>query len=99
MINKDDILNLLRQVNDPELGVNIVDLGLVYNVVTDNDSINVTMTLTSPACPLNAYIQDQAETAIKKEFPNIKSVKIELVHNPPWKPSMMSETAKKILGW
>jgi metal-sulfur cluster biosynthetic enzyme len=98
-LQEDVVRENLRTVVDPELGVSIVDLGLIYDVqVTDASDVNVKMTLTSPACPLGAVIQAQSHAALKK-LPWVKEVKIELVWSPRWDPrTMASEDAKMELG-
>jgi metal-sulfur cluster biosynthetic enzyme len=88
----------LRTVIDPELGVNIVDLGLIYGVEVKEGDVVIKMTLTSPACPLGAVIQAQAHSALKK-LPWVKDVKVELVWSPRWDPrTMASEDARMELG-
>lgn len=94
-----DILDALREVIDPELGVNIVDLGLVYQVDTDENHARIVMTMTSPACPLGQYLQDLANTTVKSRVPEAQVVDVDIVWNPPWAPMMMSRDAKRQLGW
>lgn len=97
-LQEDVVKESLRTVVDPELGVNIIDLGLVYGVEVKDNDVNVKMTLTSPACPLGGVIQGQAHQAIKK-LPWAKEVKIELVWTPRWDPKKMaSEEALMDLG-
>lgn len=98
MPTRDQVINALRQVNDPELGINIVDLGLVYDVDIENSGVHVKMTLTTPGCPLTFYLVGMAEAAIRQALPDIEKVEIELVWEPPWDPSRMSEAAKIQLG-
>jgi metal-sulfur cluster biosynthetic enzyme len=98
MPTRDQIIHALRQVNDPELGINIVDLGLVYDVVVKNSGVHIKMTLTTPGCPLTFYLTGMAEAAIRQTLPDVEKVEIELVWEPPWDPSRMSEAAKKRLG-
>lgn len=93
------VLEALREVIDPELGVNIVDLGLVYSVEVQDGVVTVKMTMTTPACPLSTYLVDIAEAAIWRNIPEVESVQVELVWDPPWHPSMMSQAAKAQLGW
>ncbi len=93
------VLEALREVIDPELGVNIVDLGLVYSVAVRDGEVQVKMTMTTPACPLGAFLVDMAEAAIWRSIPEVESVWVELVWDPPWHPGMMSQTAKAQLGW
>ena len=98
MPNRDQVINVLRQVDDPELGINIVDLGLIYDVEIENSSVHVKMTLTTPGCPLTSYLVGIAEAAIRQALPDIEKVELELVWEPPWDPSRMSEAAKIKLG-
>lgn len=97
-LQEDVVRENLRTVVDPELGVNIVDLGLIYGIEVKESDVNVKLTLTSPACPLGAVIQAQAHAAVKK-LPWVKEVKIDLVWSPRWDPrTMASEDAKMELG-
>lgn len=97
MVAKEQILDALRDVIDPEIGINIADLGLVYTAEERDGHIHVTMTMTTAACPMGGMLKDQARGAIKRKFLD-KSVDVELVWTPPWNADMMSETAKRILG-
>ena len=87
----------LREVIDPELGVNIVDLGLVYRVDVDDHSAIVTMTMTSPACPLRDYLQDLVESSVTSRVPDAQRVIVEIVTEPPWTEEMMSDAARRQL--
>lgn|SRR5690606_38959200 len=92
---EDRILAALRSVVDPESGVNIVDLGLVYAVgVLPGGDVYVQMTLTKPASPVNAGLADEAEDAVRRAFAGARSVYVQLVWDPPWHPSMMSRSAR-----
>ncbi len=94
----DDIVTALKTVVDPELGVNIVDLGLVYRIdIDDNGEIQMFMTLTSPGCPAGPEIRNEVKNVLS-ELEGIESVKVNIVFNPPWSPSMMSEAARDELG-
>jgi len=95
----DEVLEALRSVDDPEVGMNIVDLGLVYRVDSTPERILVEFTLTSPACPLADYISDGIRRAIATIAPGNIAVQLEQVFEPPWTPEQMSETARQILGW
>lgn len=99
MPTREQIMHVLRQVNDPELGVSIVDLGLVYDIEIKNADVYIKMTLTTPGCPLTSYLSAMVETAIRQALSDIKNVEIELVWDPPWDPSRMTEVARKKLGW
>lgn len=97
-LQEDVVRESLRTVVDPELNVNIIDLGLVYGVEVKDNDVVVKLTLTSPACPLGAVIQGQAHQAVKK-LPWVKEVKIDLVWTPRWDPkTMASEEALMDLG-
>ena len=98
-MTQEQVLEALRQVIDPELGINIVDLGLIYSVDIEDGGIRVAMTMTTQACPLRAQLKQVAESAIRRGVPEAKSIEVKLVWNPPWHPTMMSEAAKRQLGW
>ncbi|MBI4019974.1 MAG: DUF59 domain-containing protein [Candidatus Aenigmarchaeota archaeon] len=98
MVTKDDILEAMKTVCDPELRVNIVDLGLVYGVeVTPDNVVRVRMTLTSMMCPAGTQIQLEAEEKILK-LGGVRAVDFDLVWDPPWSPEKMTEVAKMELG-
>lgn len=94
-ITKEQVLKILERVNDPELRLNIVDLGLIYGVeVTEDNNVGVDMTLTTQACPVGPMMQMQAEAALKS-IPGVNQVDVRLVFDPPWTPEKMSERLKK----
>ncbi len=83
---------------DPELGINIIDLGLVYGINVESTRVNILMTLTTPGCPLDSYfVQDI--TSRLKAIKGISDVSVELTFDPPWSPSKMSEESKDVLGF
>ena len=92
-----DMLEALKAVIDPELFVNIVDLGLVYDITKAENDVTVTMTLTSPACPAGPQIVSQARSAIEK-LPGVNTAEIKLTMSPPWTPEMMTDDARDQLG-
>lgn len=95
---KESILGALENVIDPELGIDIVNLGLVYDVDLDDEGVaKITMTLTSMGCPLAPVIVDQVTTALS-ELPEVKKVDVDIVWSPPWSKDMMSRYAKMALG-
>ena len=97
-LDEEQIKEALASVNDPEIGMSITDLGLVYDIAVDaEDNVNIEMTLTSPGCPLADVISQQVDTALKAI--GAKSSNVEIVWSPPWTPDMMSEEAKERLGW
>lgn len=99
LLTEDQLQNALREVDDPEIGINIVDLGLVYGIDISDSGVHIKMTMTTPACPLHSYLSDASEKAIRRHFPDVGSVNIELVWDPPWDPAKMSSAAKHQLGW
>lgn len=98
MVQKDAVLQALKTVIDPELGVNVVDLGLIYDVHVAGDAVDVTMTLTTPGCPLHAAIARGAQTAVRN-VPGIEQATVNVVWDPPWTPERMSPEARARLGW
>lgn len=94
----DEIIEALSHVFDPELGINIVDLGLVYDVAAQEGQVRVALTLTTPACPLGSVLTDDVRYAVAR-LPGVEGVEIELVWSPAWHPMMMSTWAKQQLGW
>jgi len=98
-MNEDGILDALRQVVDPELGINIVDLGLIYSIETSERDVRVVMTMTTPACPMNSYLTGQVRQTIADSFEEAETVSVDLVWEPQWSPAMMSAEAKHRLGW
>jgi metal-sulfur cluster biosynthetic enzyme len=99
MVNEEKVMEALATVNDPELMLPLVDLGLIYGVDIQDDDVVVTMTLTTPACPMNQYIGAQVEEALRDQVPEVKNVGVNIVWSPPWNPNMMSEDAKMELGF
>lgn len=95
----DQVRSALRGVVDPEVGVNIVDLGLIYDVQVTAEMIRIELTMTSPACPLSDLVIADAEAALATAWPEGPPASIELVWNPPWEPTMMSDKARDNLGW
>jgi len=92
------VLEMLRSVIDPELGVNIVDLGLVYDVAISPDGVvSIAMTLTAPGCPLGGFLEEQIRACLA-QLPQVRGTVVELVWDPPWDPSAMSEAARRQLG-
>lgn len=94
---KDEVLKVLRNVMDPEIGMNIVDLGFIYGVDVEGKNVKVRMTLTNPGCPMYSMFTHEVEDALKMAFDGVK-VKVELVFDPPWSPERMSKDARKKLG-
>ena len=97
-VTRDDVIEALRQVEDPELGMDIVDLGLLYDVEVDGANVKVSYTLTSMGCPAGAMIQEDIDRVVRG-LPGVEDVESELTFEPPWTPDRMSEDAKFILGF
>lgn len=96
---RDKIEDVLRTVHDPEIPVNIFELGLVYGIlVKDNNDVQVTMTLTAPACPVAGDIIREVESKVQA-IEGVNDVHVHLTFDPPWNKEMMSEEAKLELGW
>ncbi|MEM2955041.1 MAG: iron-sulfur cluster assembly protein, partial [Candidatus Nanoarchaeia archaeon] len=93
-LTKNDILKVLKNVVDPEIGLNIVDLGFIYGIDIKDNKIKIRMTLTNPSCPMHSMFVHEVEDALKAVFDNVK-VEVELVFDPPWSPERMSKDAKK----
>ena len=99
MPDDDSVREALREVDDPEAGMNIVDLGLVYGVDVTADAVHVDMTMTTAACPMTDMIVDQAREAVGRVVPVGTTVDIRLVWDPPWTPDKMTGIAKEHFGW
>lgn len=99
MITKEEVLEQLKTIIDPELHINIVDLGLIYDVKIDQPSgnVEVVMTLTTPGCPLSFVFEEWVPDAVKK-VKGVNEVRIELVWEPPWDPDKISDDAKEEMG-
>lgn len=97
MADQETIMNALRTVKDPELNVNVVDLGLIYTVQTRETEVDVEMTLTTPACPAGPEILRNAVGALEK-IEGVSKANVKLVMSPPWTPDRMSDEARDELG-
>lgn len=97
MPTQEEVYDVLRTCYDPEIPVNIVDLGLVYDVQVLQQKVDVKMTLTAHGCSMGGYIASEAEQKLL-ELPGVQEAKVEIVWEPSWEPSMMSSEAKKTLG-
>jgi len=97
MPDERELIDALKNVIDPELMINIVDLGLVYDVAQDEQKVKVQMTLTSPACPAGPQIVHQAKMALE-QLEGVDEAQIQLVMSPPWTPDRMTDDARDQLG-
>ncbi|MBE0613012.1 MAG: metal-sulfur cluster assembly factor [Burkholderiales bacterium] len=96
---EEQLRDALRQVDDPEVGMNIVDLGLVYRIDIAPGKVHVELTMTTPACPMGDLITANALRALGAALPQDTVVDVALVWDPPWTPDMMSESARQTFGW
>jgi metal-sulfur cluster biosynthetic enzyme len=97
-LTEDDVREALENVIDPELGLDFVELGLVYDIVIDGTEVTVTFTLTTPGCPIGPQVSEQMEEFVG-DLPGVTKVHPKLVFTPPWTPDAMSEDAKFALGY
>ena len=97
-LDTETIWKTLATILDPEFGINVVDLGLIYSVELDESNIHVIMTLTTPTCPSGAWIQGGVDAALR-QLPGVKDARVDLVFEPRWTPEMLSEAAREQLGW
>ena len=98
-MNEREILNSLRNVIDPEIGANIVDLGLVQEIRFHNNGFKVRMGTTSPSCPMSGYLGDTARALLNKQFPTLDQIEVEVAWDPNWSPENLSPELKTRFGW
>ncbi len=98
MVTENDIWDALGQVYDPEIPINIVDLGLVYEVKIEGDHVHAKVTMTTPGCPMHTYITQAARNAILG-VEGVETADVELTWNPPWTPDRLSDGARERLGY
>jgi metal-sulfur cluster biosynthetic enzyme len=98
MPSVDDVTDALREVIDPELGLDFVELGLIYEVAVDGANVHVTYTLTSPGCPIGPQVAEQIDEFVS-ELEGVQDVQSTMTFSPPWTPELMSEDAKFALGF
>ena len=96
-VTMDEVYEALREVYDPEIPINVVDLGLIYDVKLDEGNVDVRMTLTFAGCGMGPYIAQQAEWRLA-ELEGVEDINVELVFDPPWSPDQITEEGKKLLG-
>ncbi len=98
VIDEKKIWDVLKTVYDPEIPVNVVDLGLVYNVAVAGTTVHVDMTMTARGCPMHSYLTQEARAKLL-EIPGVKSADVKVVWDPPWNATMISAAGRKALGW
>jgi len=99
MPTEEEVQTALRAVIDPEVGMNIVDLGLIYGVEISDDRLHIDLTMTTPACPMGEMILDNARRALEEVTPEDAEIELNLVWDPPWSADKMSEHARQYFGW
>ena len=97
MVTKEEIMEELKVVEDPEIGMDIVNLGLIYEVDINNDKVLLKMTMTAPTCPVTPWILAEVQKVVEN-MPGVEMADVELVWEPPWNPSKMSEEARASLN-
>jgi metal-sulfur cluster biosynthetic enzyme len=98
MVTHDEVMDVLKQCYDPEIPINIVDLGLIYGVSIEGKTVNVDMTLTAPGCPMHSLIARDVKQKVES-LSEVDEAVVRVVWDPPWSPDRMSEEAKKKLGF
>jgi metal-sulfur cluster biosynthetic enzyme len=98
MVTVDDVTDALRDVIDPELGLDFVELGLIYDVEVQGSDVHITYTLTSPGCPIGPQVSEQMVEFVS-ELDGVNDVRPTMTFSPPWTPDRMSEDAKFALGF
>lgn len=97
MVTKEEILEQLKEVSDPEIGMDIVNLGLIYSIEINEDRVYIRMTMTAPTCPVTPWILSEAQRVVEN-LENVEAADVELVWDPPWNPEMMTDEAKEALN-
>lgn len=97
IVTTEEVRDTLKNVYDPEIPVNVVDLGLIYDIQVSEGNVFVQMTLTAPGCGMGPMIAQQAEWAVS-EIEGVEDVEVEMTFDPPWSPDLISEDGKKLLG-
>jgi metal-sulfur cluster biosynthetic enzyme len=96
---RDDVLHAIGTVVDPEMGLSVVDVGLVYGVRVEPSRVHVEITMTSAACPVAGLIADEMQAAVRGALPDDRPVEVTLCWDPPWTPERMSDLARQMMGW
>ncbi len=97
MVTEESVFEAIKEIIDPEIGINIVDMGLIYEVEIDNTTVDITMTLTSPGCPAGGQIVNGTQH-VTQQMEGVEEVNVSVVWTPRWTPEMMSEEARDELG-
>ena len=97
-INKEDIISILKKCYDPEIPIDLWNLGLIYHINIKHNDVNIVMSLTTPGCSMGEHMANDIKTKLQK-LSNIQNVDVEVVFDPPWKPEMMTDEGRKKLGF
>tara|TARA_B100002052_G_scaffold54678_2_gene47845 strand:- start:2254 stop:2604 length:351 start_codon:yes stop_codon:yes gene_type:complete len=97
-INKDSVIEILKECYDPEIPIDLWNLGLIYEIKINEESVNITMSLTTPGCTMGQYMADDIKQKLLDKK-NIKNVNVDVVFDPPWQPEMMTDEGRKKLGF
>ena len=98
-INKENIIEILQECYDPEIPIDLWNLGLIYNINIEDNDIDITMSLTTPGCTMGQYMADDIKSKLIEQLENVKNVIVEVVFDPPWQPEMMTDEGRKKLGF
>jgi len=98
MVTEEQVWSALKEVYDPEIPVNVVDLGLIYGVKVDGEKVHVQMTMTARGCPMHTFMTRDAKQKLEK-LEGVREAEVELVWDPPWTPEKLTEAGRKALGW
>ncbi|MCL4330398.1 MAG: metal-sulfur cluster assembly factor [Candidatus Thermoplasmatota archaeon] len=97
MVTKEEVLEAMKEVSDPEIGMDVVNLGLIYEVQISGDRVYIKMTMTAPTCPVTPWILSEAQRVVEN-LSGVEAADVELVWDPPWNPSLMTDEAKEALN-
>ena len=97
-INKEEVIEILKQCYDPEIPIDLWNLGLIYEIIIKENNINITMSLTTPGCTMGQYMADDIKSKLKN-LEHINKVCVDVVFDPPWQPEMMTDEGRKKLGF
>ena len=97
-INKENVIEILKQCYDPEIPIDLWNLGLIYEINIEEHNINITMSLTTPGCTMGQYMADDIKSKLKN-IENVNKVCVDVVFDPPWQPEMMTNEGRKKMGF
>lgn len=98
LINKDEIISVLKECYDPEIPIDLWNLGLIYDIKIKNNDIDIIMSLTTPGCTMGQHMADDIKSKLEKNE-NIENINVQVVFDPPWEPEMMTDEGRKKLGF